>query len=1494
MTVCRFVCRFLILAVTLVFLTAGFPYPDPSRPVTSYLIETWKVENGLPQNTVKSIVQTPDTYLWLTTHEGLVRFNGVNFTVFDSHSDAGILTDSFHPLLVDRDGAVWAGSNGAGVYRLHNGGLTHISEREGLPFSFIRHIAQTPDRSVWIGTLGGGLAIRTGESIKTLDTRNGLASNLIYHITPMPDGTVWVGTSAGISVVREGAVIDHPISRLTKGLFINDLLPRKDGSVWVASSTGILIYHPDGNQWLGTRDGLNNQSVTVLFEDLTGSVWIGGPSGVNRFYRGKMESLTRKNGLSHDNIWCFFQDHEGNLWIGTTNGLNRLSSRRFSGLTESTGLTNDFIRSVFEDSQGDVWIGTDGGGVNQVTSKGITIINRQKGLADDRVFSFAEESDGAIWIGTGGGVSRYQRGKLTTWGRESVPGSGVVMAIAEGPDGSMYFGTAGNGLLKLTGKTFHTIELNRPTVTNFIRCLLLDRQKTFWVGTNGNGLYTLRDDRLYPALIPGFDTTTVVYSLYQDSTGTLWAGTSSGLARIQNGTAVMMSEAEGLMDNLVLQIIDDGAGYFWLTCNKGPYRVEVKQLIAVADGMLQKVDYRRFDKSDGLRSMQCNGGSSPAGIRRSNGEIWIPTSEGVVIANLGDLKTVFPLPVVTIEEILIDGKPVPYQSPLELTPGWNRMEIRYVGINYHAPEKVTYRYFLDGYDRDWLDAGNRNSTWFTNLPAGEYVFRVTAANPDGILNPVGSSLHIVISPRFFETSWFNFLIVSFLVGLLYFLYKRRIRRVKANEKRLRQIVKEQTAWLEVEKDQAERARREAEYQREVAEQSSRIIEAQNQKIIEIDKAKSAFFSNISHEFRTPLTLTIGPLEHALNGGYGSVPPALKEQMDMMLRNSRRLLRLINQLLDVARMDSGKTVLQASEGNLSAFLRELISAFQPYAARKSIHLDFLTESDPLMIWFDRDKLDKVFYNLLSNAFKFTPDGGSIIIQAKTSHMTETGQIDIQVSDTGVGIPEADLPHIFERFRQSGSVSVVGTAGSGIGLSMVKDYIELHGGSVGVVSKPGSGTTFSLHLKTGKDHLGEEQITKETMSVTDRMAAETLKLELSELEDVSGTGKNGPQPLQENKSAVLVVDDNRDIRNYIRDILRDYYDITEASNGQEGLEQIAIRKPVLVISDVMMPVMNGYDLTRAIKSDPQTSAIPVILLTAKATGDMKVEGLESGANDYMYKPFYAKELLARVRNLILLYEQEQEVKRINDTLTRTNEDLLEANNLKTELLNIAAHDLKNPLQAIIGYADMLTAQHGLDFKVIRKIDQIHQAANRMLHQINEILVSASIESGKLELKVQAFDLREALESVIQLTQSVASKKDQLIYWEPGDPVTILGDESRIREIAENLISNASKYSKPGSLIWVKLWTEKGNACFSVRDEGLGIPEEEQKLLFGKFQRLSTKPTGGETSTGLGLSIVKRLVELHKGTVTVQSKQGEGSTFTVTLPIDQSQTTRSTPRL
>ncbi|NUQ81051.1 MAG: response regulator [Bacteroidetes bacterium] len=1481
MTCNRSVCPIFFLAAAFFLLTAGFPYPDPSRPLNSYLIESWKVENGLPQNTVKSIVQTQDTYLWLSTHEGLVRFNGVDFTVFDSHSDAGILSDSFHPLLVDQQGAVWAGTNGAGVYRLQNGKLTHLSEREGLPFSFIRHLAQTPDGSLWIGTLGGGLAIRSSDQIRTIDTRHGLASNLVYHITPMKDGTVWAGTSAGITVIRDGQVIDHPVSRATRGLFVNDMLPRKDGSVWIATSTGILIHHPEKTRWLGVKDGLNNQSVTVLFEDLTGAVWIGGPSGVNRYYLGKMESLTRKNGLSHDNIWCFFQDHEGNLWIGTTNGLNRLSSRRFSGLTESTGLTNDFIRSVFEDSRGDVWIGTDGGGVNRVTKNGIEVLNRKSGLADDRVFSFTEDSEGAIWIGTGGGVSRYHRGRLNTWGRESIPGSGVVMAIAEGPGAAMYFGTAGNGLLKLTGKTFTPIELNRPTVTNFIRTLLLDSAGTFWVGTNGNGLFILNGDQLQPAHLPGFDSTSVVYSLYQDSSGIIWAGTNNGIARLSGGKARMMSEHEGLMDNLVLQIIDDGAGYFWLTTNKGPYRVKISQLNEVADGLIEKVDYRRFDKSDGLRSMQCNGGSSPAGIRRSNGDIWIPTSEGVVIANLADLQTVFPLPVVTIEEVLIDGIPVSIQSPLELVPGWNRMEIRYIGINYHAPEKVTYRYFLDGFDRDWLDAGNRNSTWFTNLPAGEYVFRVTAANPDGILNPVGASLHIVISPRFYETSWFNFLIVSFLVGILYFLYKRRIRRIKANEKRLRQIVKEQTAWLEVEKEQAERARREAEYQREVAEQSSRIIEAQNQKIIEIDKAKSAFFSNISHEFRTPLTLTIGPLEHAMNDGYGPVPAALKEQMEMMLRNSRRLLRLINQLLDVARMDSGKTVLQASEGNLNTFLRELISAFQPYAARKSIHLEFLSDTDPVMLWFDRDKLDKVFYNLLSNAFKFTPDGGSIIIQVKAQNASDRGDIEVLVSDTGVGIPAADLPYIFERFRQSGSVSVVGTAGSGIGLSMVRDYIELHGGSVEVASQPGSGTSFRLFLKSGRDHLGDEQIVKETMNVTDRMAAETLKLELSELEETTGSVREKTETQSTTRSAVLVVDDNRDIRNYIRDILQDHYDIMEASNGREGLSQMAVRKPALVISDVMMPEMNGYDLTRTIKSDPQTSAIPVILLTAKATGDMKVEGLESGANDYMYKPFYAKELLARVRNLILLYEQEQEVKRINDTLTQTNEDLREANNLKTELLNIAAHDLKNPLQAIIGNADLLTSQPGFDEKTLRKIDQIRQAANRMLHQVNEILVSATIESGKLELNKVRTDLSAAIGSVISSNQMLAQKKNQTIVWTPCNNLWLGADEIRLREIVENLIGNAIKYSPGGANIWVSAGKTGQEVWFSVRDEGPGLSASDMSLLFHKFQRLTPKPTGGETSTGLGLSIVKRLVELHGGRVTVESAEGSGSEFSVYFP-------------
>jgi len=1476
------------LPLSLLAQTADTAPFSAGSPFSKYQVDIWKVENGLPQNTVKNIIQTPDGYLWLTTHEGFVRFNGIDFLTFDKKTTSGILNNSFHNIFSSADSALWIGSNGSGLYRLKNGILTRYSKPEGILFDYIRALTEDREGRIWAGTLGGGLSIWDGSRFSPITTRDGLASDLVYAFWQHPDGRMFTGTSKGLSIVKDGKISPNPWENETSGLFIYCFLEISPGELWIGTDRGVLVLKNEKLSVLNEKDGLTNLSVAHLMKDTGGFIWVSTAGGLFRFSGSRFDRLSTKEGLSHNNVWCTFEDKAKNIWVGTTNGLNRLSQRRFSTLNSTNGLPEDFIRSVFQAKNGDIWIGTDGAGAVKLSDGKRVIYTASSGLSDNRIFSIFEDRDHAIWLGTGNGLSAIlPSGRIKTLTAKDGLSGTVVMSIIQDSTGALFFGTAGGGLNRFSGGKIKVISNPEVASSNYLRTLFIDSRNRFWVGTNGNGLHQFRNDSLILNPLQGFDQTAAVFAFHEQKDGTLWVGTNNGLFRIKNGIITRLTWQNGLLDDLILRILEDDYGNFWLTCNRGPYQVKIGDLNDAADGIISRFSIRQYDKSDGMKSLQCNGGSQPAGWKMTNGQIWLPSAEGVMITDPGKMAPEAPVPDVLIESVLAGQTDFGGKTDFTLEPDQDKIEFHFIGFNFQAPNRVTYKYKLIGFDEDWTVTSARRTAFYTNLPPGTYTFQVLASNQDGKWNENGAKVTFTRKPGFFETPWFYILAFLAFSAAVYIYFKRRINKLKETRYRLKVLVEERTKDLESQKNRAESALEEAEIAWHEAERSAAVIEAQKQKIVEMDRAKSQFFSNVSHEFRTPLTLTIGPLEHALTGGYGDIPAELKNQMEMMLRNARRLLRLINQLLDISKMESGKMTLHATESNLVSFLKDLAAAFSAYSERRKISLQMSFGTDALPVCFDKDKIDKVFYNLLSNAFKFTSEGGTISLSLAESHPGQEPQfIEVTVEDTGMGIAAEDLPFIFERFRQTQNVSVSGMSGTGIGLALVKDFVELHGGSIRAESTPGKGTRFTVRLLKGKAHLPPEFIFEESPAVPDLMTSENLKMELADLEQDDLNLKRDPDkqtkaPHRQKKELVLVVDDNKDIRNYVKDILKKEYQIAEAGNGEEGLQFISGHHPDLVISDVMMPVMNGYDFCRALKSNPATSNIPVILLTAKATGDMKVEGLESGANDYMYKPFYARELQARAKNLISMYRQEMEVKWINQQLSRTNEQLRDANELKTEFLNLVAHDLKNPLQAISGYSELLLSAKNENAQIQKRAEQIRLAAERMLHQINELLISATIESGRMELSRKPVLLGGMLNRVAGDLQPAASKKNQEIRIETDLDPSVLVDEGRIAECMENLLGNAVKYSPPGTCVRTGIAREKDRILFYVTDEGPGLSSDDLKKVFGKFQRLSAKPTGGETSTGLGLSIVKQLVELHGGSTGVESKPGHGSRFWFELP-------------
>jgi signal transduction histidine kinase/DNA-binding response OmpR family regulator len=534
------------------------------------------------------------------------------------------------------------------------------------------------------------------------------------------------------------------------------------------------------------------------------------------------------------------------------------------------------------------------------------------------------------------------------------------------------------------------------------------------------------------------------------------------------------------------------------------------------------------------------------------------------------------------------------RTPLSLGTTQRDLEIHFTALSFLAPANVRFRYRLEPYDAAWVDAGNRRSAFYTKVPPGHYTFRVKASNNDGVWNEQGASLELDLAPHLWETAAFRIAVMLTLGLLVVTAVGWRVRLLRMRTLELGRLVDERTHELRAQQQQ---------------------LETQTEQLKELDHAKSHFFANVSHEFRTPLTLTIGPLEDLRAEFDRGTRGPLPKQLDMALRNSRRLLRLVNQILDVAKLEAGQMTLRASRQDLVAFARGVAAAFAQIAEQKRITFDVTASPAEVWVWFDGDALEKVLANLLSHAFKFTPDGGRIAL----SVVGDNAVVRLAVADTGPGIAAEHLAHVFERFYQVDESNTRAQPGTGIGLALAKELVELHGGSIAVESR--GGAVFTVTLPLGRAHLRDDQIAPEI-----GVRLQTPRLESDPDLQVEPSEPAGELP------TLLVVDDSADMRTYVRAHFESRYRVLEAGDGADGIERARLEIPDLVISDVMMPGTDGNTLCRALKGDSATDFIPIILLTARTSTEDRVAGLVGGADDYLAKPFEMRELDARVENLI----------------------------------------------------------------------------------------------------------------------------------------------------------------------------------------------------------------------------------------------------------------------
>ncbi|MFT5142803.1 MAG: signal transduction histidine kinase/ligand-binding sensor domain-containing protein [Rhodothermales bacterium] len=1465
----------------------GF-WPIGGDELSQVQLDIWTTEDGLPLTAVDLVTQTRDGYLWLGTQEGLVRFDGYDFDVFDK-SNSDISSNAIFSIYEDEDGVLWAGTRSGGLLRYFDGVLAQF-DLPGLNASSIASIVSDGPGSLLLG-LGDSTLVRLNVDESVVTNVGGAEIRGVTSVVRDNSEAIWIGTREnGLFRYGKGVVTSFLATGALDHTYIPDLAIAPDGSIWVASGErGIARIQGYRIHTYGSEAGLPKDAVRSILADPNGTVWVGTEkSGVWRLGGGVVSQPPVLGSARTRAVRDIHFDMEGSVWMATDSGLHRIRNTRFKTYGQGEGLPSNHVQSTIEASDGSVWIGTDAGVARLRQGQ---IESDFPGVEGQMILSLAESKDGSVWMGTyGSGLFRYRDGVITHRSAESgdIPDNGVF-ALHSGPSG-LWMATR-KGAARLTDTGYASLTTEDGLGSNEITAIHETEERDLWLGTYDAGLHLIRNGQV----IGRYVSSEFITAIFEDKEGDIWVGTRErGLMLIRKGLTYEFTTAQGLSSDNVLTILEDEDGGIWVTSNIGASRIEKSALLDIAHGRLDRLTPELFTGADGLRSSEFNGGTQPAGWIGSEGRLWLANVAGLVSVNPYQKNGV--APNIVIERFISDSYAGTASTTAVLDAGSKRFEVDFTAPTFLSPLKTSYEFRLEGYDGGWerLAPGAGRTAHYTNLAPGKYTFRVRAQNGDGVWSQQEATLSFELMPFYWQTTWFKVLCPLTILAIFGMAYKGRMDSMRARAAELESQVNERTKDLRLAMQQTEealtqteQARQEAEAQREFAETSREVIEKQADQLRDMDRIKTRFFHNISHEFRTPLTLNIGPMENALLGDYGKLTPVLRRQLEVMLRNSRRLLRLINQLLDLSKLESGRMSLKVMEGSLADLVEGIVFSFTPFAEKKELDLTFETTSTTEEFLFDPLGLEKVFFNLLSNAVKFTPDGGSIAVSMEDAVIQKEGQeisaIAIRIRDSGQGIPDSDLQHIFDRFHQvDGAVSKV-QEGTGIGLALVKELVELHGGSIVVESVIGEGAEFRVILPTDPCLLGEHEV------IVDGYATEPAgrgpMVEMAVFEDVVDGSAKGDEPLttvSAEAPVVLVVDDSADIREYIAECLQPRYNVVKAIDGQNGFELAQVIRPNLIVSDVMMPKMNGFQLCKAVRGDENIAHIPIVLVTSKASNEDKIEGLEAGADDYVAKPFSARELLARVGNLIRVQDQKNSLERLNTDLLSSNAALRQASEMKSQLLSIASHDMKNPLTAIREFARILREESDQTHQ-LELLDMIFDSSNDMLSLISQLLDSAALEGGSMHVTRTLTDMVDLAERVVERNVRIADRKGQVIHTTMGDPqaCSVPVDGERLREAMDNLVSNAIKYSPLQSSIYVSVKRRTNDVIFSVRDEGPGLTAEDQEKIFGKFQKLSARPTGGETSTGLGLSIVKQVVELHGGRVTADCAETKGSIFTFAIP-------------
>lgn len=1228
-------------------------------------------ENGLPQEHVFCILQDHRGFLWLGMETGLTRYDGYTFKTYrhDPEDTTSISSNIIRALYQDQSGMIWVGTDGGGLCRFDP--KTEIFDtykhrpQDAGSLSGNRIYGITQDRSgaLWVATLGDGLNRLVFD---TLDNRQinlsidrfqadpanpvALAEDNIWTIYLDNRQQLWIGTVGGglDRLDLSTPIMDNPEFRHYQHLpgqtesisdnSIKTIFEDHRGMLWVGTeyrglnrldpATGKFKRFPARQDIPGS---LSHNYVSSILEDEQQNLWVGTNGGGLNLYKPETGSFSHYQHVGSDPyslngqlVNTIFQDRSGIIWVGMVNkGLNRIDPqkqqiRHFYAVPYQTGsLNSNLVKSIYEDRNGEIWVGTYGGGLSHFDPEQRTFKHYRQAPASDadgsnNVQRIYEDRQGNFWIGTdGGGLYQFDRQQkvfrsfnTSPSGKTKLTGNSV-WTICEDLRGNIWIGTADGGLNCFRRETqeFEHFQHDPKVTTSIngtdVRIIYEDHLGILWIGTYDGGL-----NRLNPAdgtfirytNHPG-DSTSISNNIITDifespNDRKLWIGTFGGGLNLFDRVSTTFThfrESDGLANDVVKSIEEDQDGNLWISTLKGISKFHPGQQVFI-----------NYTSSDGLQGPGFNLGSSCLSddgalyFGGTNGfncfypEKLIKLSKEHPVCLITDLR-IFNRSIKVGEKIgkqVILDKAIEVAEEITIPHDIDDFTFEFSALDFASSDKIRYAYQLEGNDNSWqYTSANRRYASYTHLPGGRYVFKVRASNKDGQWNEQITRLTVHrLSPPWKSPLAIGVYVILILLAV-YLLRKYAIARLKLiNELKLERL--------------------------------------ERKKNKELNEMKLRFFTNISHEIRTPLSLILGPIQSLISQGIGN--QETRNQLQIMNRNANRLLILVNQLLEFRAQEAGHSQLKVAKGNIIPFLAEISMSFKELARQRDIEFSFESGQDRIELWFDRSQMEKVIYNLLSNAFKFTADKGRIGL--KVSEGSQDTVV-LEVKDNGQGIPPEELPYIFDRFHKFNDNYSGNYLGSGIGLALVKNIVSAHHGEIKVDSRPNEFTRFTIRLPQGVQSFREDQIIADFKESEDPIHYKKATLEAEQvqvIQDRTAAPGNAPK--------LLLVEDNEDVRHFLKEIFLTTHRIQEAANGEEGWELARSTDPDLIISDIMMPEMDGIELCQKIKTSLETSHIPVILLTARTSLVYQFEGLETGADDYITKPFNPDLLKLRVKNII----------------------------------------------------------------------------------------------------------------------------------------------------------------------------------------------------------------------------------------------------------------------